>query len=273
MPLSGYIKSKLIHSNRYLRFRYNERTLAFWKWFHREAAVMLRDQSNFYKKLLKPLKKTDVVIFDIGANEGFITQTLSQFGSPIVAVEPDPLNIRILQNRFSKNSNIIIVGKAVSDKVGAETLYIDQKGNALHTLNIKWKNLLESGNYILNGYFTQSLLVDTTTLPQLIEKFGCPAFIKIDAEGYEGKVLACLENSIPQVIFEAVLPHFFNDTIENVNHLCQIDKNSVFNYAVNYNLMLPQFVAGDDFELILQQVGNKSLDIVCRMSNYNDYYH
>jgi len=273
MSLSGYIKSKLNNSDSYLRFRYNEKVLAFWKLFRRDAADILEKQDNFYKKLLASLKRTDAVIFDIGANEGFITQTFSGFADKVIAVEPDPLNIRILQNRFSNNSKVTVVGKAVSNKQGAETLYIEKDGGALHTLNNRWKRLLESGEHILKTSFNRSLQVATITLSDLIEKFGLPSFIKIDTEGYERKVLSGLNTLIPQLVFEAVLPHFLEETILSIDHLCSIDNNAVFNYSADYDLMLPKFLTANEFKQILQQIGDKSIDIVCRMSDYNDYYN
>jgi FkbM family methyltransferase len=272
MSLSGYIKSKLNNSDQYLRLRYNEKVLAFWKMFRRDAAKTLEQQDIFYKSLLQLLKRSDSVIFDIGANEGFVTQTLSKLAGKIVAIEPDPLNIRILQNRFSSNSKVIIVGKAVSDKTGTETLYIEQNGSALHTLNNRWKSLLESGEHVLKTSFDKSLLVETTTLSELIEKFGSPSFIKIDTEGYERKALSGLTSPVPQIIFEAVLPHFLDETIMSIDHLCGIDRNAVFNYSTNYDLVLPEFLTAIEFKHILQQIGNKSIDIVCRMGNYNNYY-
>ena len=272
MSLSGYIKSKLKNSDQYLRFRYNERVLSFWKMFRRDAAGTLKKQDNFYKTLLATLKKTDAVIFDIGANEGFITQTFSKFADKVIAIEPDPLNIRILQNRFSNNSKLIVVGKAVSDKTGMEILYIEE-GNALHTLNNEWKNLLESGKHILKTSFDKSQQVETTTLSELIDKFGSPSFIKIDTEGYERKVLSCLNVPVPQLVFEAVLPHFLEETILSIDHLCGIDSSAVFNYSVNYDLILSQFLPANEFKQILRQIGNKSTDIVCRMSNYDNYYN
>ena len=273
MSLSGYIKNKLNNSDQYLRFRYNEKVLTFWKMFRPDAAKALEKQENFYNRLLAPIKKNDSAIFDIGANEGFITQTLSRFADKIVAIEPDPHNIRILQNRFNNNSKVTVVGKAVSDKSGTETLYMEQEGNALHTLNIRWKSLLESGEHAIKTSFDKSLQVETTTLSEMIDKFGWPSFIKIDTEGYERKVLSGLTSPVPQIIFEAVLPHFLKETILSIDHLCSIDGNAVFNYSANYDLILPEFLTTIEFKHILQQIGSKSIDIVCRMSNYNNYYN
>jgi len=44
--------------------------------------------------------------------------------------------------------------------------------------------------------------IDTTTLDSLIERFGVPAFIKIDVEGSEPAVLAGLGRFVPALSFE-----------------------------------------------------------------------
>lgn len=264
------VKNYLKHSDWYLRFRYNRKTLAVWKLFRREAAYTLRQQQTFYAALLQGLRNNNYTIFDIGANEGFTTTLFAKKAALVVAVEPSPSNAQILGSRFYNQPHVRIEQKAVSDSVGVETLFMEQ-GTALNTLNESWKDYLESGDYKLTRQFINALNVETISLAALLDKYGLPAFIKIDTEGYEKKVISTLNISVPQILFEAVLPKFLEETIYSIEHIECLDKDTVFNFAIRDELVLPAFISKTDLLPMLLKV-DSTIDIVCRMSNYREYY-
>lgn len=271
MSLIHNIKNKLVQSDRYLRFRYHHRVLTAWKWFRPQTTALLQQQAQFYTGLLKSIKVPNTLIVDIGANEGFTTAIFASHGRQVVAVEPSPLNARILQARFQQRGTVTIIPKAVSDIIGTAQLFPEKNGTALHTLNPQWKTLLESGRHRLQTSFSTPIPIATTTLAALIEEFGCPAFLKIDTEGHEQQVLSTLAQPVPQLLFEAILPHFMQETIACIYHLQQLDPKAVFNYSLDHSLQLKQFISADALIPLLRQV-QQSTDLICRMSNYEDYY-
>jgi hypothetical protein len=50
--------------------------------------------------------------------------------------------------------------------------------------------------------WNRTIEVETTTLDQLIGRFGTPAFVKIDCEGSEAAILAGLTQPVPALSFE-----------------------------------------------------------------------
>jgi hypothetical protein len=60
--------------------------------------------------------------------------------------------------------------------------------------------------------------VESTTLDALIERFGAPAFVKIDVEGGEPAVLAGLTRAVPALSFE-YLPRALDEVAQTVARL------------------------------------------------------
>lgn len=264
------IKSKLERSSIYLKIRYSNLFLKCWLSLNKKVRINLKKQESFYQQLLEGIRVKDAIIFDIGANEGFITAVFLKRAKLVVAVEPAPMNVNILKSRFYNRPSILIIPKAVSNRVGVDRLFLE-KGTALHTLEQRWKNILEAGQYHIKTEFKQDIKVEKTTLTQLINEFGIPAFIKVDTEGHEEKVFSTLQLPVPQMLFEAVLPVFFQETITILKHLETIDSKSVFNYSINNQLMLNEFVSFEEMMAVLKNI-TVSIDIICRMSNYEEYY-
>src|SRR5271168_3472899 len=139
-------------------------------------------QIDFYRRLLTGLRPGDL-IFDIGANEGFKTDLFLRLGARVVAIEPDETNQSILREKFVRlrlvRRPLVIVGKAVSDKSAVETMWIDGPGSAVNTLSQKWATTLK-GNKARHTYghygldFARQKTVETTTLEQLMSKYGVP---------------------------------------------------------------------------------------------------
>lgn len=271
MSLRLYIKQQLGKSDYYLRFRYHKKVLIAWKWFNPEAALVLKKQELFYKTLLQLRKVNSRLIFDIGANEGFLTALFIHTADRVIAVEPSPMNARILRNRFRRQKTVEIIEKAISDHVGTAFLFMEKRGTAFHTLNNQWKVLLESGSHNFKADFNAPITVSTLTLHSLIEQFGCPLLLKIDTEGLERQVLSSLTQAVPLIVFEAILPEFLEDTVAAIRHLRNIDPQAVFNYAIDYTIAYDQSMSADAFESTLRLV-KQPVDILVRMHNYKYYY-
>lgn len=251
----------------YFKFKYTPIVYAFVKKKNPKLQRSINAESKLYKSVLIEMP-AGAVIFDIGANLGFTTEIFFKTGGVIVAVEPDLINLNSLRARFSKEEKVTIVPKAVSDSIGEEVIYLDDNGNALHTLSNKWKTYLEGAQndrWKNKLTFSKKRTIQTTTIEALIQKYGVPYFIKIDVEGYEEKVIKGLNTSIPLISFEANLPQFLEETIRCIIYLDGLSKTAVFNYAKNDKLLLPQFVTRHEIVKIISGVAFRYIDVFCKM--------
>jgi FkbM family methyltransferase len=154
----------------------------YWSIADKKLLEVRRKEVDFYRNLLQGFRKTDL-IFDIGANVGVKTDVFLRLGARVVAVEPDGENQGVLREKFLKlrlkQKPVSIVGKAVSDTIATETMWIDGPGSALNTLSRKWVDALQKDKTRFAHTqdkldFAQRKIVETTTLEDLIAAHGVP---------------------------------------------------------------------------------------------------
>ncbi len=232
--------------------------------FKPEKRKAFLKELEFYQSFLPQCK----LIFDIGANDGHKTIVFKKMAEKVVACDPDPHNLSILKARFGNNKNIVIVPYAVTDYIGESQFFIQQPGSALNSINPQWKTILEEQNN--NRWnepiqFTDTVLnVKTITLDALIEQYGVPDFIKIDVEGNEKYVLKGLSQPMNYISYEVLLPEFLSDAIDSMDLILANNKNTVFNYAVDEKIMLPQFLNTNDFKQLLRTLTIPHLEIIAK---------
>lgn len=243
----------------------------YWAVAKRETLVARQREEAFYRKLLVGLQRDDL-IFDIGANMGEKTDVFLKLGARVVSVEPDGACTAILQDRFLeyrlRPRPVTVVGKAVSDKIGTERMWIDGPGSAVNTISRKWADELKEhkqdfkhGNYGLD--FSRSEQVETTTIEELIRLHGVPYFIKIDVEGHELSVLRGLQHPIPFLSFEVNLRGFRQEGIECVRVLHRLKQDGSFNYTPDCSsgLVLKGWLGSDDFSTVLGACTDESIEV------------
>jgi FkbM family methyltransferase len=138
------------------------------------------------------------LVFDVGANEGRMTQTFAELGATVVAVEPNPALSARVRARYASR-RVTVEPVAIGDAVGTAELHLG-RDSGHSTLSSAWQDAVgeEGGAARWDG----SVRVPVTTLDALIERHGRPDFVKIDVEGFEPNVLAGLHQPVPALSFE-----------------------------------------------------------------------
>jgi FkbM family methyltransferase len=153
-------------------------------------------RARFFSEFIRP----GDLCFDVGANIGDRTAIFTSLGAKVVSVEPQPEVLAVLRRRFRRSQNVTIVPLGVAARRGRQELAICDRETQIATFSEKWQN--ESRYARQNMTWGSKLSVEVVTLDDLIERFGRPAFCKIDVEGYEAEVLAGLNQAIDCCFFE-----------------------------------------------------------------------
>jgi FkbM family methyltransferase len=134
---------------------------------------------RFFRTTLAEFRPGNV-IFGIGANIGHKTDIFLRLGARVVAVEADRSNQEILKHGFLKlrlfKKPVVIVGQAMSDHAGTETMFVDEPGSAKNTLNRKWVDTLRTDSVRFGKTldFQEKTEVETSTIEELIRLHGRP---------------------------------------------------------------------------------------------------
>ena len=142
------------------------------------------------------------LVFDIGAHAGNRVRAFASLGCRVVALEPQPDFARVLRALFGRSSRIVVVEAAVSDAPGRVTLSVSELTPTVTTLVPKWRDARAKEAGFAGVEWNRHIEVETTTLDLLIERFGAPAFVKIDCEGSEAAILGGLTLAVPALSFE-----------------------------------------------------------------------
>lgn len=261
----------LKQSDLYSRMKTSRLYDAYWTLRDRSRIDRRREEVNFYRSLLSGFPRGGL-IFDVGANRGDKTDVFLRLGARVVAVEPDQdsrrvLGQKFLQYRFAPKP-VAIVGKALSDRIGVETMWVDGPGSFLNTLSKKWVETLR-GDKARFAHTSDKLEfagradVETTTLEQLITAHGSPFFIKIDVEGYEPVVLRGLQHPVPYLSYEVNLPEFRPEGLESVQVLSRLADDGTFNYIFDTKrgLCENRWLSPAEISRVIERCSEKSIEV------------
>src|SRR5579864_706316 len=227
-----------------------------------------RKEICFYLDLLQGFRKGDL-IFDVGASVGYKTDVFLRVGARVVAVEPDDLNQRILQQKFLdyrfKRKPFALMAKALGEENSVQKMWIDRPGSALNTLSQKWAEALrqDQSRFGQRVEFNESIEVDVVTIEELIRLHGEPFFIKVDVEGHELAVLRGMRRPVPYLSFEVNLPEFKEEGLECIQVLARLKPSGKFNYTPNLRngLALREWVSADEIVIILNSCPERSIEV------------
>lgn len=142
------------------------------------------------------------LVFDLGAHAGNRTRAFAAMGCRTVAVEPQPDFARLLRWFFGRSELVEVVEAAVGSAPGHTPLFISDRFPTVTTSAAPWHDERAQEPDFAAVRWERRIDVETTTMDRLIERFGMPAFVKIDVEGSEPAVLAGLSRPVRALSFE-----------------------------------------------------------------------
>lgn len=217
--------------------------------------------SDYYKKtllahqdymvFLSQFVKNGDLCFDIGAHKGHRTEILLQLGAKVVTIEPQKDLYKYLKFKFGKKIQLENCG--ISSKNGTEALFINSY-SSLSTFSQTWADQAQTGRFA-NSTWIAKRWMKVHTLDYMIEKYGLPAFCKIDVESYEYEVLSGLSKNIPYISFEFMIPENVDILRKCLYQLISLNPLAEFNYALgdNLKLALSEWVQSSKVEEFLNQ--------------------
>ncbi|MDT8386622.1 MAG: FkbM family methyltransferase [Thiogranum sp.] len=217
---------------------------------------------DFYRQFINP----GDVVFDVGANMGNRAKIFTELGAIVVAVEPQAECSDFLFAAFGNKANFHLVRKALGAEVGQAEMLISN-AHTISSLSHDWvRSVKESGRFA--GYeWNRKEIVPVDTLDNLIARYGCPVFVKIDVEGFEGQVIAGLSSPVGAVSMEFT-PEYMDNTLQCIDHLCRIgDAEFQISIGESMEFLLPQWVNPDEIRTILSEVPAESFgDLYARFN-------
>lgn len=157
---------------------------------------------RFYRAIIYP----QALVFDVGANVGWRTDCLLTAGARrVVAIEPGYAPRQTLRSLYRFNPRVSLIPKGLATREGEATFYVSDSNEQVSSLDGEWTQKLAQHEGVAVKQIAPQITTTTiqlTTLDRLIERFGLPAFVKIDVEGYEAEVLAGCSRALPLFSFE-----------------------------------------------------------------------
>jgi FkbM family methyltransferase len=155
-----------------------------------------------YKEKLRSLDKLNLnknsIVFDIGANNGVVSQYLfDRYSCTIHLFEPHPYCYEVLKNIFQNNYKIKIYNNAISDTSENKKLFCSSRTNDIKDMSMTEVSSLEQHKENVsqeNFKITKCISID-----EFINKFNFIDFIKIDIEGHEYKIIPSLIKNINKI--------------------------------------------------------------------------
>ena len=182
--------------------------------------------------------------FDVGANMGNRVAPMLAAGARVVAVEPQEFCQKVLRIKFGKKIEIVPMGLGPQDEV--REMYISD-ANYLSSFSTTWIDSVKKQRFSQNSWNTVKK-IQMTTLDKLVEKYGAPAFIKIDVEGFEIEVLSGLTRPAKLISCEYTVPEQTDRAIACIRRIQSFNPAIECNYSVGESMAfeMDKFIGVED---------------------------
>ena len=195
--------------------------------------------------------------FDVGAHTGNRLSTFLDLGARVVAVEPQPELVALLQRRFAQHPRVSLWAGALGRAPGEATLMSSPRTPTVATLSTDFVGRAGASEAFRGVRWQPGPTVPVTTLNALIAEHGTPDFVKIDVEGFELEVLLGVSQPLPALSFEFV-PALRDVAIACIDRLEDLAGQGRYRYAVSLGeqlrLLQPQGLSAAHMRAWLQQL-------------------
>lgn len=153
---------------------------------------------RFYTQFLGP----GDLAFDVGAHVGNRVRAWRALGARVVAIEPQPDLLHVLELLFGRDPSVVIRSDAVGAHTGHASLRIATATPTVSSLSPDWISTVTADRRFGRVRWDRAVEVDVVTLDELVAAHGEPAFLKVDVEGFEAEVLSGLDGPVAALSFE-----------------------------------------------------------------------